>query len=537
MAWTPARSAAGTHSPWLIASVISVSAFMEVLDTAIANVALRHIAGSTSSSYDQATWVLTSYLIANAIVIPLSGWLTEVIGRKRYYMISVALFALASLCCGLAPTLTLLILARILQGIAGGGLQPVTQAMLVDTFPPEQRGQALAIFGLTVILAPTIGPILGGTITDNFSWHWIFLINVPVGAVSLILVQIFVHEPALLVRERKARWQRGIRLDVWGALLIALALGFLEITMDRGEREDWLASPLIRISAIIAALSFIGFIICELCQSEPLLDMRLFKNVNFAVATLVIMIVGVILFGTTQFLPQMLQETLGYTATEAGKAMTLGGLATLVAMPVAGILTGKVQPRVLMGAALIVEAAALWNMTRFTIDMSFMTAAMGRVWQAIGIPFLFVPLTAAAFVGLPPHRSNQASAMLNVARNLGGTIGISLVQSLLAQRQQVHQARLVESLEPLNLNYTDALSSMTQTLTQQGLSSAEAAQMAIGHIYATVQQQASMMAFIDCFTALMVFVGLVFPTVWLLKRSPVAHTAHPPAAAVHTERP
>jgi DHA2 family multidrug resistance protein len=537
MVWTPARSAAGTDSPWLVASVISISAFMEVLDTSIANVSLRHIAGATASSYDQATWVLTSYLIANAIVIPLSAWLSEVVGRKRYYMISVALFSLASLCCGLAPTLTFLILARILQGVAGGGLQPVTQAMLVDTFPPEKRGQALAMFGLTVILAPTIGPILGGTITDNFSWHWIFLINVPIGAISLVLVQLFVHEPPLLIEERKRRWERGIRLDVRGAVLIAAALGFLEITTDRGEREDWFASPLIRFSSVTAAVSFIGFIICELCCSEPLLDMRLFRNLNFAVATLVIMIVGVILFGTTQFLPQLLQETLGYTATEAGKAMTLGGVATLIMMPFAGVLTGRVQPRILMGIALIVEAAALWNMTRFTTDISFMTAAMGRVWQAIGIPFLFVPLTAAAFVGLPPHRTNQASAMLNVARNLGGSIGISLVQSLLARRQQVHQSRLVESINPLNLNYTDALDTATRTLMAQGLSRAEASQVAVGRIYQNVLQQASMMAFIDCFWVLMIFVALVFPTVMLLKRSPVHHAPRPAAPAVRTQLP
>jgi len=534
--WTAERSAAGNRSPWLIASVISISAFMEVLDTSIANVSLRHIAGATSSSYDQATWVLTSYLIANAIVIPLSGWLTEVIGRKRYYMISVALFSIASLCCGLAPTLTLLILARILQGIGGGGLQPVTQAMLVDTFPPEKRGLALAMYGLTVILAPTIGPILGGTITDNYTWHWIFLINVPVGILSLVLVQMFVDEPPLLRKERKERWQRGIRLDMWGWVLIALALAFLEVTMDRGEREDWFSSQLIRMAATVSAVSFVAFILWELCHAEPLLDMRLFKNRNFAVATVVIMIVGVILFGTTQFLPQLLQEVLGYTATDAGLAMTLGGVATLISMPIAGVLSAKVQPRVLLGASLIVEALALWNMTGFTTGMALRDAAFGRVWQMIGIPFLFVPLTNAAYVGLPQARTNQASALLNVARNLGGTIGISVVQSLLATRQQVHQSRLVEGLEPLNLNYTDALSTMTQTLIAQGLSSAEAAQVAVGQIYQLMQQQASMLAFIDCFYSLMIFVALVFPTVWLLKRSPVQHSsAAPRAPAVRAE--
>jgi DHA2 family multidrug resistance protein len=521
--WTAERSAAGKHSPWLVATVISISAFMEVLDTSIANVALGHIAGATSSSYDQATWVLTSYLIANAIVIPLSGWLTEVIGRKRYYMISVALFSFASLCCGLAPTLTLLILARIVQGIAGGGLQPVTQAMLVDTFPPEKRGHALAMYGIVVILAPTIGPILGGSITDNYSWHWIFLINVPVGALALALVEMVVAEPPLLRKERQQRWQRGIRLDIGGWLLIAIALGCLEITMDRGEREDWFASSMIRTTAVLSAVSFVAFILWELSSPEPLLDMRLFKNRNFGLATLIIMIVGVILFGTTQFLPQLLQEVLGYTATDAGLAMTLGGVATLIAMPIAGLLSNKVQPRYLLGASLVVEALALWNMTRFNTGIALRDAAMGRVWQMIGIPFLFVPLTNAAYVGLPQARTNQASAMLNVARNLGGTIGISMVQSLLANRQQFHQSRLVEGLDPLNLNYADSIASIAQTLTGQGLSSVEATQAARTQLYQVVQQQAYMMAFIDCFYALMIFVALVFPVVWLLKRSPVHH--------------
>jgi MFS transporter, DHA2 family, multidrug resistance protein len=518
--WTPARSAAGDRSPWLIASIISISAFMEVLDTAIANVSLRHIAGATSASYDEATWVLTSYLIANAIVIPLSSWLSDVIGRKRYYMISVAVFSIASLCCGLAPSLSVLILARIVQGIAGGGLQPVTQAMLVDTFPPNQRGQALAMYGLTVILAPTIGPILGGTITDRFSWHWIFLINVPIGAVALLLVHTFVAEPKALQEERQRRLARGIRLDFTGAALIAVGLGFLEVTMDRGQRDEWFASPLILASAVIATLSLAGFVVWEWFQEEPLLDMKMFKNRNFAVATLVIMIVGVILFGTTQFIPQLLQEVLGYTATSAGLAMTLGGAATLIAMPIAGLLSNKVQPRVLMGFALIVEALALWNMTHFNTTMTLHDAAVGRLWQAIGIPFLFVPLTNAAYVGLPASRSNQASAILNVARNLGGTLGISLVQSLLENRQQFHQSRLTETLEPLNPSYTEGINQITQALMSQGLSAAEAAQSAIGQIYQTVLQQASMQAFIDCFWVLMIFVALVFPTVLLLKKSP-----------------
>jgi DHA2 family multidrug resistance protein len=535
--WTPERSAAGDRSPWLIASVISISAFMEVLDTAIANVSLSHIAGATSSSYDEATWVLTSYLIANAIVIPLSSWLSEVIGRKRYYMMSVAVFTAASLCCGLAPGLSFLILARIVQGIAGGGLQPVTQAMLVDTFPPNQRGQALAMYGLTVILAPTIGPILGGTITDRYSWHWIFLINVPIGIVALFLVQTFVAEPKALQEERKKRLQRGIRLDFTGAALIALGLGFLEVTMDRGQRDDWFSSPLISASAVIATLTLSGFVVWEWFQEEPLLDMKMFRNRNFAVATVVIMIVGVILFGTTQFIPQLLQEVLRYTATDAGLAMTLGGAATLIAMPIAGLLSNKVQPRVLMGLALIVEALALWNMTRFNTNMSLRDAAMGRLWQAIGIPFLFVPLTNAAYVGLPPTRSNQASAILNVGRNLGGTIGISLLQALLATRQQFHQSRFSEILEPLNPNYTDGISTLTQALTSQGMSALEAGQTAVGQLYQVVLQQASMQAFIDCFWVLMIFVACVFPTVLLLKKSPGVEAGRGKSSAFRGKAP
>ena len=294
--WSAERSAAGNHSPWLIAAVISISSFMEVLDTAIANVSLRHIAGGLSSSYDEATWVLTSYLVANAVIIPISGWLSENIGRKRYYMLSVAFFTVASAACGLAPSLGFLIGARIIQGMAGGGLQPVTQAMLIDTFPPRQRGQSLAVFGLTLILAPAIGPLLGGLITDNFSWHWIFLINVPIGAVALFLVQAFVNEPRKLREERQERIAKGIRFDSMGFLLIAAGLGALEITTDRGEREDWFSSGFIVVAAVIAVVALIGFVFWELRRRDPVLDLRLFKQRNFSIGIGLIMLTGVIMY-------------------------------------------------------------------------------------------------------------------------------------------------------------------------------------------------------------------------------------------------
>jgi DHA2 family multidrug resistance protein len=516
--WTPERSVAGNRSPWLIAAVISLSAFMEVLDTAIANVSLRHIAGALSSSYDEATWVLTSYLVANAIVIPISGWLSDTIGRKRYYMMSVALFTAASACCGLAPSLAILIAARIIQGIAGGGLQPVTQAMLIDTFPPQRRGQAMAVFGVTLILAPAIGPLLGGLITDNFSWHWIFLINVPIGIVSLFLVQAFVNEPRKLEQERAARLRKGLRFDSFGFLLIAAGLGALEITMDRGEREDWFSSPFIVVSAIIAGVSLVGFVLREVLCDDPMLDLRgLYKNRNFAIGTGLIMLIGVILYGTTQFIPQLLQEVLGYTASQAGMALTAGGIATLIAMPIAGLLSDKVQARYLIGGALLGEALALWHMAHLSIDISFSDAAWARVWQALPIPFLFIPLTNVAYIGLAPNRSNQASAMLNVARNIGGSVGISLVQSFIAHRQQFYQARWVESLSPLSGNYDEGIRRITQALAEQGQAMVDATQMATGALYQAVLKQAAMRAYIDCFWVLMIFVLIMFPIVLCLR--------------------
>lgn len=515
--WSAERSAAGDRSPWLIATVISISAFMEVLDTAIANVSLRHIAGGLSSSYDEATWVITSYLVANAIVIPISGWLSDTIGRKRYYMLSVALFTVASVCCGFAPSLGLLIGARILQGIAGGGLQPVTQAMLVDTFPPEKRGQALAVFGVTLILAPAIGPLLGGVITDRFSWHWIFLINLPIGILALLLVQTFVNEPQKLRKERQQRLKTGLLFDSWGFLLIAAGLGALEITMDRGERDDWFASPFIGIMAVIAVISLAAFVVREITHDRPMLDLRLFKHRNFAIASALVVLTGVIIYGTTQFIPQLLQEVLGYTASSAGMALTAGGVATLVAMPLAGILSDKVQPRFLIGGALIVETLALWHMTHLSTDMSFSDAAWARVWQALPIPFLFIPLTNAAFVGLPQRLTNQASALLNVGRNIGGSVGISLVQSFIVHRQQFYQSRHVETLSGLNPDYDTGINTIAQHLAEQGQAMVDASQMAVGALYQRLLQQASMRAYLDCFHVLMIFVAVVLPLVLMMK--------------------
>jgi MFS transporter, DHA2 family, multidrug resistance protein len=518
--WSAERSAAGDRNPWLVATVISICAFMEVLDTSIANVALQHIAGGLSSSYDESTWVLTSYLVANAIVIPISGWLSDVIGRKRYFMLSVALFTITSAACGMSTSLEMLIASRVAQGAAGGGLQPVTQSMLVDSFPPHKRGQALAVFGVTLILAPAIGPFVGGLIVDSFSWHWIFLINVPIGILSLVLLQAFVTEPPKLQQERRQRLASGLSFDLMGFVLIAAGLGALEITMDRGLREDWFSSRFILSSAIIAGVCLLAFVGWELTRREPMLDLRLFKNLNFGISTGLMLLSGVILYGTTQFIPQLLQEVLGYTASSAGLALTAGGIATLIAMPIAGLLSDKIQPRFLIAGGLVVEALALWHMTSLNTEMSFEQAAMARVWQALPIPFLFIPLTHAAYVGVPQYLTNHASALLNVARNLGGSIGISMVQTFITNREQFYQSRQTESLNPLNPSYQLGIEHITQALMQQGQALVDASRQAVAVLYQSLQQQASMLAYLDCFWLLMLFVLGMLPLVLLMRRTP-----------------
>lgn len=516
--WTPARSVAGGRNPWTIIGVISIATSMVVLDTSIANVALAHIAGSVSASYDEATWVITSFLISNAIVIPISGWLADVIGRKRYYMISVALFTLSSLMCGLAPNLAFLVIARILQGIGGGGLAPVEQSMMVDTFPPAKRGAAFAAYGVVVIVGPVLGPSLGGWITDNLSWHWVFLINVPIGMLSLFLVSIYVEEPKVLEDQRKKLLKKGLRVDLVGFALVALFLGCLEVSLDRGQREDWFSSPMITTTAIITVLALIAFIPWELSQKEPIVKIQLYGQRNFLIANIFMVMMGVIVFGTTQFIPQLLQQVLGYTATNAGLALTMGGLATLLVMPVAGFLTGKVDPRILIGMALTIQAIALWNMSTLDTQISFQNAAYARMIQSVGLPFLFVPITNAAYVGLNPKENNQASALMNVSRNLGGTFGISLVQTMLARQAQVHQAQYVETLNPLNPNYANAIDRATHALMAQGMAQADAAKAAAAEIYRSLGQQANMLSYVDVFHVLMIAILCALPLVFLMQK-------------------
>ncbi|MGI4733278.1 MAG: DHA2 family efflux MFS transporter permease subunit [Janthinobacterium lividum] len=513
--WTPARSAAGPYNPWLIIAIISIPTFMEVLDTSIANVSLEYIAGGLSISNDQATWVLTTYLLANAIVIPISGWLSDVIGRKRYFMISIALFTISSFLCGISPNLTTLVLARLFQGIGGGGLAPVEQSILADTFPPEKRGMAFAAFAIVVVVGPVLGPTLGGVITEYSSWHWVFLINVPVGIIALFMVEIFVDEPKAVKDDRARKIRKGIRVDYVGILLIVFGLGFLEIVADRGERADWFSSPLILTAAIVSATSLIALVIWELEHPDPVIDFRMMKNRNFSMVLVVMMMTGVVLFATTQLIPQMLQQVMGYSALDAGLAMTSGGVATLIAVPFAGRLTGKVDVRILLGGAFLVQAAALWYMTHLNAEITFAQAARARLISAAGLPFLFVPINAVAYVGLRQNQTAQASSLLNVFRNLGGTLGIATAQTLLAHQEQIHQSRLVESAQPLNPNYSDWMSRASGAI--GGNAGGDGSMTSLGVLYQTVQRQAAMQAFLSVYHSLMVIVLVVTPLVLLMR--------------------
>jgi len=511
------RSAAGDRNPWLIAIVVSIATFMVVLDTAIANVSLRYIGGSLAISVDESTWVVTTYLVANAIVLPISGWLSNVIGRKRFYMICVATFTVASLLCGLAPNLSALLLFRIIQGLGGGGMPTSEQAILADTFPPEKRPQAFALYGIAVIVAPTVGPTIGGWITDNYSWHWIFFINVPIGIISLALVQWLVVEPEALERERRERLAGGLKIDWLGFVLIAVTFGCLETVLDRGQLDDWFHSTFIITATTIAVCSFIFFIPWELTHDDPIVDIHLIFRRQFGLAFLVMMAVGAVLFGSTQITPQLTQTNFSYTAMLSGFAVMPGGLAMLVMMPVAGQITGRMQPKYWMVIGLGGIAAAMWYSTSLAPDASFSFFATMRVYQMIGLPFLFIPINSVAYDGLPRQKTAEGAALMNVARNLGGSIGVSLANTQLLQRSQFHQARLVENLNPSSPAYESTLQQITHYFAQSG-SSAAAVGRATGYIGQLVNGQATLMAYIDIFYTWAIFAALLIPVVLLLVR-------------------
>jgi MFS transporter, DHA2 family, multidrug resistance protein len=493
------RSAAGAHNPWLVAVIVSMATFMEVLDTSIANVSLQHIAGSMAASQEESTWVLTSYLVSNAVVLPISGWLSRIVGRKRFYMTCVTVFGASSLLCGLAPSLGWLIFFRVLQGLGGGGLAPSEQSILADSFPENQRGQAFALYGVAVVVAPTLGPTLGGVITDSFSWRWIFLINVPVCLLSLFLSGMILEDPPAVQKEREDALKGGIRIDFLGFILVAIGLACLQVVLDKGTEDDWFGSDFILIFAVISAICLAALVFWELHHEDPIVDLPLLRNRNFSAAMVVMFVTGFILISTTQMLPQFLQSVMGYTATKAGLALTAGGCATLIMMPVSGALLKKVQPKYLIAFGLLVESLACLYLRGFNTDISFGHAALGRMFQGFGLPFLFVPITTVSYAGIPPGKSNNASALINTMRNLGGSFGISMAVGLLARRGQYHHARLAETF--------------TVFTRARGGSAGSLAAFA-----QALERQAEMWSYIDVFMFLAILAACVIPVTFLLRQ-------------------
>lgn len=509
--WSPERSAAAGHDPYLIAFVVSIATFMEVLDTTIANVALRHIAGGLAVGIDESTYVITSYLVANAIVLSISGWLATVIGRKRFYMICVAVFSLASLLCGFAWSLEALVVFRILQGVGGGGMATSEQAILADSFPPAKRGQAFAIYGVAVVVAPVVGPTLGGWITDTYSWHWVFLINVPMGLLSLFLVGTMVGEPSGAEEERARLLSNGLRVDVIGFALVAIGLGSLEFVLDEGQRNDWFGSNMILGFAVLAGFCLLALIPWELSREDPIVDISLLGRRQFGACFLVMLATGAVLIATTQMLPQLLQAELNYTVYLAGLVLSPGGIVTMMMMPIAGRLVSLVQPKYLLVFGAGVVAFAMWYLTGLNGDITYGYAALSRVLLGVGLPFLFLPVTTASYDGIPANKTNQASALINVARNIGGSMGIALAQTILAQRQQFHQSRLIEHAAPSDLGYQQTIDAVTRYFQAHGSNASDAAGQAIAWVGQTLQHQIDLLAYIDVFWTLSMLGLLMIP--------------------------
>jgi DHA2 family multidrug resistance protein len=510
------------HNPWLIAISVTLATFMEVLDTSIANVSLPHIAGSLSASVNEATWVLTCYLISNAIILPASAYISSLIGRKRFYMTCVVLFGSSSLLCGLAPTLPLLLLFRIMQGIGGGGLAPSEQAILADTFPPNKRGQAFALYGMAVVFAPVIGPTLGGWITDNFHWRWIFFINIPVSIVSLMLTSRLVEDPPHVQAEVREARGGGFRLDYTGFALVALAFGCLEVVLDKGQDDDWYSSGFIRTFAILCGLGFVALISWELREvrlmHRPILNLRLFLNRTFAISFGMMFVLGFALYGTTVLIPELLQTLMGYTAEKAGAALSFGGLATMACMPIVGRLIGKVDPRYLIAFGFGSMGLALVYMGGLNLQMSFEHAALMRVYQAFGLAFLFVPIQTMSYTDVPMRQNNDVSGLTNLARNVGGSCGTAFLVTMLARLSQRHQMDLaahVAAGDPIFMAHFNGLRS---ALVHAGVQSSLATQETYGRIYGQVQQQASLLAYIDIIKFFAVAALLMMPLVFLMRK-------------------
>jgi MFS transporter, DHA2 family, multidrug resistance protein len=507
-------------NPWIIAVSVMLGTFMEVLDTTVVNVSLPHIAGNLSASVDESTWVLTSYLVANAIILPMTGWLANHFGRKRVLMASITGFTVSSFLCGLAPSLPLLILFRVIQGASGGGLQPLSQAIMLEAFPPEKRGKAMAFWGLGIVVAPMLGPVLGGWITDSYSWRWVFYINLPVGIVGLIMSSLFIFDPAYISRKTE-------RVDYWGIGLLALGIGALQIMLDKGQEDDWLSSHFIAILLVVTIVGLGWFVINELLDNHPVVNLRVFENRTYASGVFLMTVMGFVLYGSTVLLPILLQTLLGYSALDAGLAMLPRGLGSFIAMPIVGILMSKIEPRKLLAVGFSVAAASMWWLSRINLNAGYWDIFWPQFVQGTSLGFLFVPLTTITHDPIPREQMGNATSLFNLMRNIGGSIGIAAVTTIVARQTQAN----INVLSKHTNQYDPAAQMVFQgarsMFMSKGADYATATKQAYGAMFGMVQQQASILAFLHSFRLLGLMFVAVLPLIFLMK--PPRHKAGPGA--------
>ena len=507
---------------WIVAITVMLPTLIEIVDTSVVNVSLDHIRGSLSAGIDESTWTITSYLVSNAIIIPISGWLSRFFGRKHYLIFSISLFTFSSFMCGSSWNLQSLVFFRVLQGLGGGALQPISQAILLETFPPHQHGMAMAIFGVGIMFGPIIGPLMGGWITDNWSWNWIFYINVPIGIISILMTLFFIIDPPYMQRIK-------MKIDYWGLLFLVIGLGCLQIVLDKGEREDWFSSGFITWMSYISISSLIMFILVEFFTENPIVNLRTFKNLSFSTGNIIMFFVFFNLFGSIVLLPIYLQTLMGYTSFLAGLALGPGGIATMIAMPIAGKLVTKINPKAVLAFGIAVAGYSVHMMAQFNLQADFNTIFWPRVVMGIGMGFLFIPLTTMTMSSIRKEEMGNATAIFNLLRNLGGSFGVAFITTMLARRAQFHQVHLVEHLTPFDRNFQIALPNISQILQGRGFIPSLSDQGSLGLIYGEVIKQASMLSFNDAFYLLSTMMMLILPLVLLMKKG----EAHGPGPGMH----
>ena len=511
MADAPDAHAARAVNPWIVAISVMFGTFMEVLDTTVVNVSLPHIAGNLSATIDESTWILTSYLVANAIILPLTGWLASFFGRKRLLMASVTGFTIASFFCGLAPNLASLVFFRVVQGATGGALQPLSQAVLLEAFPPDQRGKAMGFWGLGIVVAPILGPVLGGWLTDSYSWRWVFYINLPIGLISLVMTYRYIVDPPYLRRESR-------RIDYWGIGLLALGIGALQILLDKGQEDDWFSSHFMVILAITAAAALVIFVIHELREEEPVVDLRVFKVRTYATGVFLMTLLGFVLYGSLVLLPLLLQTLLGYPSLQAGIAMAPRGMGSFIGMPIIGVLVGKIDPRKLVASGFLVGALTLFWLGQVNLQAGYWDFFWPQFVQGLSLALLFVPLTTITMDPIARERMGNATSLFNLMRNIGGSIGIAITGTLLARYQQTHINLLGTHVDALNPTAQAMLDRLRAAFVAGGADAVTATQRAYAALFGMVQRQASIVSFVEIFRLLGLVFLLMIPLVLLMKR-------------------